>query len=130
VDEVLELTVGETVADFLADCQARNLSPKTLLWYEQRLSILRPYWDAKPDTVDDACLEKVLRHRRPTIAPSTFNGYIRGLRAWLYWCLDEGISVPARPRRLRSLKVARVLPHNLTASRSYSCFPLLTVCPS
>ena len=40
--EVIQITVGETVADFLADCEARNLSPRTIVWYEQRLSILRP----------------------------------------------------------------------------------------
>lgn len=117
MDEVIQITVGETVADFLADCQARNLSPKTLVWYEQRLSILQPHWEADPTTIDDAALDRLLRPRRTTVATSTLNGYIRGLRAWLYWCQDEGIEIPARPRRLRSLKVSRVLPPNLTGEQ-------------
>lgn len=114
MEDVIQSTVGETVADFLAECQARGLSPRTLEWYEQRLSILTPLWESDPSSINDAALEKLLRPLRERLAASTFNGYIRGLRAWLYWCQDEDVTIPARPRRLRNLRVARVLPPNLT----------------
>lgn len=110
--EELRITVGDVIEDFLADRQLRNLSPQTLWWYRYRLQGL--LGDMHNVPLASLTLPDV-KSRLATLAvgrrPTTVNGYVRTVKAMLYWASDEDLPVQFPPRRLHPLKEPqRVLP--------------------
>ncbi len=89
------LTVGEAFSNFIEKCQIKNLSPQTIRLYQEQFSIFYPYLndteflmsDITSKHIDSYILE--LRTDRHNCNDVTINSYLRGLRAFLYYCMEE-----------------------------------------
>jgi integrase/recombinase XerD len=106
------ITVGDVIEDFLADCQLRNLSDKTLLWYRIRMEEM--LGDVHKTPLASLTLAEVkarLAALVPGRKPTTVNGYVRTAKAMFYWACDQDLPVQFNPRKLHPLKEPqRVLP--------------------
>jgi integrase/recombinase XerD len=78
----------EVLQHFLLDCKVRNLSPKTVKWYEDSLSLtfeeigIDYVADIKPGHYQDWILE--LQDRE--LSPNTINGRLRALKSFYNYC--------------------------------------------
>lgn len=110
-----DVTVCEAVKEFLIDCRIRNLRPRSIEWYEERLrAVLQPYWDAPLSAVDVTAIREMTARLMDGRSVATVNGYLRSVKALLNWALVEGIRIGVDPRRVRSLKTPKRIKPILT----------------
>lgn len=89
-----DLTVLEAFNDFKDKCQIKNLSKETIKLYENQFSIFYRFLDdtalliseVTSKTVDSFILD--LRSDNHNCNEITTNSYLRGVRAFLYYCMD------------------------------------------
>ena len=89
------ITVGGALDRFFESCIIKNLSPKTLETYKKRLTAFQkflnddtiPIADVTKNNVNDFTLHLKASEGRNDI---TINSYLRDLRVFLYFCMDEG----------------------------------------
>ena len=89
-----DLTVLEAFNDFKDKCQIKNLSKETIKLYENQFSIFYRFLDdtalliseVTSKTVDSFILD--LRSDNHNCNEITINSYLRGVRAFLYYCMD------------------------------------------
>jgi len=89
------LTTTEAIDHFLRKCTARNLSKNTIEVYKIRLSAFQLFLncDTSPvssitkNTIDDFTLYLKEGGKRSNV---TVTSYLRDLRVFLYFCMDEG----------------------------------------
>ena len=84
---------------FALYCESRNLSPRTVEWYEQRLGVLAAFaaqHELTPSNTARQDLRAFLGSLPPTITPPTRNGYRRAVRAFFSYLVREG-ELPANP---------------------------------
>jgi integrase/recombinase XerD len=88
-------TVSEALDTFLRKCTARNLSPNTIEMYKVRLRVFNgflsgdniPLTDITRDTLDEYTLYLKESGSRNAVS---VNSYLRDLRVFLYFCMEEG----------------------------------------
>jgi site-specific recombinase XerD len=107
-------TVRDSIVLFLNERRFRNLAPSTVTKYEQMLKrVLEPVLGKLcSDVTTDELRELV--HALWGLSPDTINGYIRSVKCWAYYCLDEDIEIGVNPKRIRKLKTPKRLPPHLT----------------
>lgn len=89
-----DLTVLEAFKDFKDKCQIKNLSKETIKLYENQFTIFYRFLDdtslliseVTSKTVDNFILD--LRSDNHNCNEITVNSYLRGIRAFLYYCMD------------------------------------------
>ena len=89
-----DLTLLEAFKDFKDKCQVKNLSKETIKLYENQFLTFYRFLDdttlliseITPKTVDNFILE--LRSDRHNCNDITINSYLRGIRAFLYYCME------------------------------------------
>lgn len=89
-----DLTVLEAFKDFKDKCQIKNLSKETIKLYENQFTIFYRFLDdtslliseVTSKTVDNFILD--LRSDNHNCNEITINSYLRGIRAFLYYCMD------------------------------------------
>lgn len=89
-----DLTVLEAFNDFKDKCQIKNLSNETIKLYENQFLTFYHFLDdtslliseVTAKTVDNFILE--LRSDRHSCNEITINSYLRGIRAFLYYCME------------------------------------------
>ncbi len=107
--------ISEVVEEFLTDCQLRNLSPRTVEWYGDRLARLAgPFYDQPLSALTMQQVRAALAELADGRAPSTVNGHIRTLKTFLNWADGEDYPLSIRPRRLPHLKEPTRVPPILT----------------
>jgi len=90
-----DATVNEAVEYFLRKCKARNLSEITIYTYEKRLDVFVRFLDDEAaivaditmNTFDDYALHLKETGSRGNVSVAS---YLRDLRVFLYFCMDEG----------------------------------------
>ena len=113
------IRVSEVVADFLDECRIRNLSPKTIRWYTDRLSVLfRDVWDGEFASVTVRQVRAVLAALMETKTPSTVNGYVRAAKVLLNYAIDNDLAVGFSPRKLKKLKEPQRIPPCFTLEQA------------
>lgn len=109
-----DLTVWETINEFVLDGRIRNLSPETAVFYKRRLTEFLEVWldnQLVEVTIHDVREQIELYHERG-YSPATINGYIRALKAMLNWALREDCDIATNSNALPTLKEPkRVMPH-------------------
>lgn len=113
------------IENFLQDCRVANLSPKTLAWYEQMLSPWRAFVgdrDWRDVNVTRAFIDQLQsrntryakhpRHPQETggVSAATVRGYIRTLRRFFNWLVQEGILCDNPIRRIRMPRAPKRIP--------------------
>ena len=89
-----DLSVGEAIELFLKSRQAENVRPVTLDAYEAKLRIFREWIGA--DTALSAVNKEAIEAFKLFLldgdhgGAQTANSRLRHLRAFIYWCADEG----------------------------------------
>ena len=88
------LTVSEAFDDFVQHCQIRNLRPETIKVYRLHFSIFQKFLDDNtllvseitPQVVGEFILD--LRSDNHHCNKITVNSYLRGVRVFLYYCME------------------------------------------
>lgn len=91
---VKNLTVNEAFNDFLQHCQVRNFRPETIKVYRLHFSIFQKFLDDNtlliseitPKVVGEFVLD--LRSDNHHCNEITVNSYLRGVRVFLYYCME------------------------------------------
>lgn len=114
----MRITLRATVTDYLAECRARRLSPKTINWYAQKLTAMTEGLAGQSpsvDTVDE--LQPIHLHTfiagldDNTRSGHTIRGYVQVIRGWLAYLEEEELVGVKLRRRLKLPKVAtRLIP--------------------
>ena len=107
-------TVRDSIVLFLNERRFRHLVPGTVTKYELMLKrVLDPVLgELCSDVTTDRARELVLA--LDGLSPDTIKGYIRSIKCWAYFCLDEKIGIGVEPKRIRPLKIPKRLPPHLT----------------
>lgn len=118
------------VQSFLTYCESRNLSPRTIQFYDEKLTDwVRLLRDPCPTQVTTDQIRDLIvywkhshrlfpqlppKERGIGLAPSTINGYIRALKAFFSFLVDDGLIESNPASRIKLLKVPANLGQVLT----------------
>ena len=92
-------TIEECFTIYLRKCEVKNISPKTLKVYNTHIkefikrSNATLIADVTETTIDDYILYK---RSNTTCNAISINSYLRSVRAFLYWCMEQGYLTPFR----------------------------------
>ena len=105
------ISYTEAVALFIQEKEALNLSPQTVEQYKLYLKIIGDYFEFDDTTpVNDLTLPhfyQLTNHVKNTgVAPITVQNYIRILRCFAYWCMDEHRRYIEKPYKIKLPKAA------------------------
>jgi integrase/recombinase XerD len=80
--------------EFLEEKQARNLSEATIASYEQTYFRFIKFCDFNEETTTQQITQQLIFHwigtlKQEGLAPSSINHYLRDIRSFLYWCMEE-----------------------------------------
>jgi integrase/recombinase XerD len=114
-----QTTLKEAISAFLEHRRFRGKSEETIEWYERRL---RKFWSTlldvpwPMDAVDDKVLMSQVEalNRKERVGPSTYNGYIAAVKAFLNWCANNNRPHKANVRLLEKKDVDEKVPDHLT----------------
>ena len=91
VEGLGNVTVEAAIEEFLKNCRLRNLSPKTIRYYEEDLQYFARNIPAKKtdeinrQTVDDFILHEMDKGNRVT----AINTRLRGIRVFIHFCAER-----------------------------------------
>lgn len=103
-------TIEECFTIYLRKCEIKNISPKTLKVYRTHVEdfIKRTgatlIYQITEDTIDNYILDK---RENSTCNAISINSYLRSIRAFLYWCMEQDYLTPFRviiPRAEKKIK--------------------------
>lgn len=88
------ITYQEAYEMFIQEKEAMNLSKATLRDYRLNLKIASDYFEFTDETpVNAITLPEIYRYinhlKNVGVAPATVQTYVRTLRCFVYWCMDE-----------------------------------------
>jgi integrase/recombinase XerC/integrase/recombinase XerD len=117
------------IEEFLIDQQVRGNTPRTVQGYRQRLGIFLSFTGDIPigEISLPLCKRYYLHLTQRNVTSTTVQTYIRGLRAFLTWCYNEGYIAENIPARFRLPKAQRKAVDVLTDEeirRLFACFDL------
>jgi len=119
-------------AEFLLDRQARNLSPKTILWYQQSLAIFATFLQEQGVAATEDVTPSTLRHFVLYLQEHGHNpGGVRNIwgavKAYLRWYGDE-LAAPDWPNPLRRVQTPRTPVRQMPAVPTESLRAMLATC--
>ncbi len=113
-----DIPISDLVLEYLDDCRIRNLSPTTLRWYDDRLTLLlADCWDAPISSLKMPHVKAVTARLLQSRAPATVNGYLRTLKSMLYYAVDNEYPVAFAPRRIKKIKEPKRIPPCFTVEQ-------------
>lgn len=89
------LTVDEAFADFKGHCWIKNLSGETIKLYQYQFNVFHRLLDDETFLISDVTSATVngfileLRSDKHVCNDVTVNTYLRGIRAFLYYCKEN-----------------------------------------
>lgn len=91
---VLEITVKEAFEEFIEEKRFQNKAQSTIRNYEQSYNYFFEYHDFDETTLmkdieKDMVYEFIGFKRSENISEASVNHYLRDIRTFLYWCMDE-----------------------------------------
>lgn len=88
------LTISEAFRDFVENCRIKNLREETIKLYQLHFSIFKRFLDNDELLISDITSKTVgqfileLRSDNHRCNEVTVNSYLRGIRVFLYYCMD------------------------------------------
>jgi integrase/recombinase XerD len=111
-------TLRSAITDFLNSRKLGNLSPRTIIWYAEKLNHLFEGLDDTPlPQITLAVVRGRIADRQGTMKAETLNGHIRAAKAFFNWLLAEEYQIAFDPRKLKLMKVEHRLPPTLTVEQ-------------
>jgi site-specific recombinase XerD len=105
---------------FILDCRARGLRPATLLVYRRQIETFTQFCEtleiAELDQVDTHAIRAYITHLQARdMKPASIRTAGHVLRAWLNFCIAEGLTIAETPmRRVRMPKMGKPHPDIFT----------------
>lgn len=101
-----EMTFDEALRLFIEEKRAFNLSEISIANYQLALRIVRDYYEFDEETpVNAITLPEVYRFinhlKNKGIAPASVRHYIRALRTFVYWCMDDNRKYIETPYKIK-----------------------------
>ncbi len=108
-----DLTVAEAFGDFLEHCKIKNLRADTIKGYKGHFTIFNRFLGNDDMLISEisyqmiGCFVLELRSDRHKCNEITVNSYLRGVRVFLYYCMDMGyldhfkITIPKADKKLK-----------------------------
>ena len=90
-----QFDIEESCDYFIRKCEIRNLSPRTISWHKDNFRVFQQFLNSKEIyTMSDITLkimEEFIFHLKDDrkCKDVTINSYLRGLRVFLYFCMEE-----------------------------------------
>ena len=91
-----DLTVTQAFEDFLEHCKIKNLRADTIKGYKGHFTIFNRFLDNDAMMISEIDYQTVgkfvleLRSDRHNCNEITVNSYLRGVRVFLYYCMEVG----------------------------------------
>jgi len=115
------MNLNKAITEFILDAEAAGLSPATIRWYRQRLTRLQKFLEGQGISDTTQVSSNHLRafiaglraqtvrwsdhpfhHPSPSgLSPHTIHGYVRVIRRFFRWLVEEGIIEENPAKRLR-----------------------------
>ena len=91
---VIEITLDEAFEDFIKEKEFQNKAQSTIRNYKQSYNYFREYHDFDETTlvkdVEKPMVYEFIGFKRSeNISEASVNHYLRDIRTFLYWCMDE-----------------------------------------
>lgn len=86
--------LGEAFEDFMNEKEANGLAPTSLISYKTTFNAFCKFYEFTSDTTtEDIEQQHIFKWigtmRMNGLKPTSINHYLRDIRAFLYWCMDE-----------------------------------------
>lgn len=86
--------LGEAFEDFMNEKEANGLANASLISYETTFKAFCKFFDFTTDTTTEDIEQQLIfkwigSMRLDGLKPASINHYLRDIRAFLYWCMDE-----------------------------------------
>lgn len=134
---VIEKTFNEAFEDFIEEKVAQNRAESTIRNYKQSIEYFKEFNDFDDTTlikdVDKEMVYSFIGYKKAeNISPASINHYLRDIRTFLYWCMEEpreylkyyrikeGSAQEEKPKMLSEEDLAKLL--NKPSGRSTSDF--------
>ena len=112
------MTVQDAVDEFLIDCQMRNLSEHTVIFYRTRLRLAFGDLGTKLlSGIRIADVKSRIAELMEGRAAATLNGYLRTVKCLIYWCQDQDYDVSISPRQLHRIKEPKHVPTSFSVEQ-------------
>ncbi len=103
------ITLEQAFAEYQMEKEARNLSPKTIKNYQETYGIFMAFNEFDSDTAANEVTQKHIFHwigtlKQEGVKPSSINHYLRDMRAFLYWCMDEDRAYIESPFKIKLIE--------------------------
>lgn len=106
------LTVSQCFEEYLDRCYIKNLSSETIELYQNQFSVFSRTLDDKDKLIQDVTIKDVenfilTKRSEKTCNDITINSYLRGIRAFLYYAMEENhlrsfkITIPKVTKKLK-----------------------------
>ncbi|MDF2590902.1 MAG: site-specific recombinase XerD [Clostridia bacterium] len=103
--------IKNVTTEFIKSCRLKNLSERTIDFYEETISVFTNYIgdeDFTVATVDCNLIEDyILFLKSSGIRSVSINTRIRGIRAFLYWCMQRGYTDEFKIRLIKQEEVIK-----------------------
>jgi integrase/recombinase XerD len=112
-----QLTWERALEVFLEMGRLKNLAPRTLEYYQQRLSVFAKFAEQRgetPLTYSKATILDFIAHLGQRLKPPTLNSYLRAIKAFTRWLLWENFRTDDPMRGVAMLKEGEQTPRTLT----------------
>jgi integrase/recombinase XerD len=80
--------------EFMLNCKVKNLSPKTLIFYEEGYNIFTDYHDEKKliSSIDKNIINEyiIFLSSKTNLSTVSINTRLRSIRSFLYYCMKLG----------------------------------------
>lgn len=106
------LTVSECFEEYLNKCSIKNLSEETIKLYRNQFNVFYRTLDDKDKLIEDITIKDIERfilteRQSETCNDITINSYLRGVRAFLYYAMEENflpsfkITIPKVTKKIK-----------------------------
>ena len=116
IDE--EMTLDEAFKEYILEKQALNLSKKSIDNYEIDYFVFRRDMEITEyvycNDIDNKVIQSWIVKLKRRVKIESINTYLTGIRAFLYWCMDEERKYIEKPFKIHKLKKQEEPPKHYT----------------
>lgn len=116
------INLRDLIEEYLTDCLAGGLSPKTIATYRRNLTAMAKFLDRSPPNVRN--IRAFIAHlqnpnsRPQPLSPYTVDQYYRTLNTFFVWCEREGTGLTNPMTHIRRPKLPKRIVPRLTAAQA------------